>query len=152
MDDVELDTKNLDNFIKALKDELPRVYVGILGDKSARSGGPVNNATIGLYHEFGTEKMPKRSFLRQPLGDHLKSTMDNSGVFDADAMKEVIRSKSVITWLKKLGVLAEGIIKEGFNSNGYGKWKPHAPGYHNNTGNILVDTQQLRDSITSEVI
>lgn len=152
MSDDDFDTKNLDKFIKAMKDELPRIYVGIMGAKTTRSSAGINNATVGLMHEVGTEHLPVRSFLRVPIATHLKSKMASSGAFDKDALAEVIRSKSVVPWLKKVGIIAEAIVAEGFASGGYGQWPAWKPGYKNNTGMLLVDTQQLRNSITSEVV
>lgn len=62
----ELDTKNLDKFIKALSKRISNVKIGILGG-GARDDGKTN-AEIGAIHEFGTSTMPQRSFLRVQIG------------------------------------------------------------------------------------
>lgn len=139
-----MDTKNLDALIKSLKGELPKVKVGILGDS--------RNATIGAAHEFGTSKLPRRSFLRVPIADHFEKYMESSGIFTRESLEKVIEDRSMIPWLTRMGILAEKIVAEAFSTGGFGKWaKWKNPNYENNTGQILIDTQQLRNSITSEV-
>ena len=152
-----LEIKGLDQLLKALKKQPPIGRIGILGSKNNRtkkegSGSAPTNATIGAAHEYGTSTHEQRSFLRVPLADNLDKEIENSGALDKDVMREVIKSGSVMPWLSKIMVLAEGIVAGAFDSNGYGKWAPwKTKGYENNTGQILVDTHQLRDSITSEI-
>lgn len=151
-DDEKYDTKNLDNLIKAFKDNLSRARVGVLGSKVTRGtdkSAGLNNATIGAMHEFGTSKLPVRSFLRVPISDNLENRMESAGAFNKEELDEVVKTASFVPWLKKVAILAEGIVADAFSSNGFGKWKPTK---HVNGGNTtLVDTGQLRDSITSEV-
>lgn len=152
---IELNTRDLDRFIKGLKDaELPSCKIGIMGDKAMRkanTGEPgVTNADIGARHEYGIG-VPQRSFLRTPISDNLANYLKKSGALDEDVMKEVVKTGAVTPWLKKVAVVGESIVADAFSSNGFGKWQPWAPGYVNNTGQILVDTQQLRNSITSVV-
>lgn len=152
-----MNLKGCDQLLKAFKGKLPVVSVGILGSKNSRTGKNNSNATIGAYHEqpagmeFGSTKMPQRSFLRVPLTDNLDKKIESSGALNKDVLAEVIRTGALKPWLQKIGVLAEEVIQGAFDSGGYGKWAPWSKGYTNNTGQILVDTQQLRDSITSEV-
>lgn len=152
-DETTLETKGLDQLLKALKAPPPNSRIGVLGGNNARQKDKAaTNATIGAAHEFGTENMPQRSFLRVPLTDNLNKRIESSGLLDADVMKEVIKVGSVIPWLKKIMGIAEGIVAEAFASNGFGKWAAwKTKGYTSKTGNVLVDTEQLRDSITSEV-
>lgn len=172
-DTVEVNTRGLDQLLKALKVKPPIAKVGILGDKNTRtqaakalsyaqvlkietprkSSEQPNNASIGYDHEFGnpTRGLPQRSFLRVPLIDNLSKKIESSGALDKDSFDQVLKTGSILPWMKKIAVLAEGIVIEGFSNSGYGKWAPHSPGYTNNTGQVLVDTAQLRDSITSEV-
>lgn len=150
-----LNTKNLDQLIKALKDSLPRARVGVLANKTTRGAMITNgqtNASIGANHEFGTDKIPQRSFLRVPIAEHLQSKMEDAGAFDKDAIKEVIKQGSTLPWVKKIAVLAEAIVAEAFATKGFGKWPAwKTPNYKNGGNTLLVDTGQLRDSITSEV-
>lgn len=149
MADDELNTDGIDKLMKALKGKLPSIRVGILGG-GARSDG-LTNAEVGAFHEFGTTKIPQRSFLRIPITENLNKKLEQSGAFDKAALAQVIKTKSILPWMSKVGVLAEGIILEAFASNGYGKWPGWSVGYKNKTGQILVDTQQLRSSITYEI-
>jgi len=150
---VKLNADNLDAIIKALKKaEKSNVVVGILGDHNARADGS-SNADIGAAHEFGSpaRHLPIRSFLREPLTDHLNEYLKKSNLFDKKEFKKVIKEKSIIPWLKKIGIVAEQVVREAFDSGGFGKWPEWRGNYKSATGNILVDSTQLRDSITSEV-
>lgn len=152
MSDDGLNTKNLDNLMKALKENLSRARVGILGAKTTRKEPGETNAGIGALHEFGTSKLPVRSFLRVPIADNLQKKMEASGAFDKDVLKEVVQQATMIPWLKKIAVLAEGIVAEAFQTGGFGKWTAwRTPGYKNYNNRILDDTGQLKDSITSDV-
>jgi phage gpG-like protein len=150
MTDVTLKMDGLEKLLKALKDKAPTIRVGILGNSNARSTKGPNNATIGAYHEFGTTKMPQRSFLRIPISDNLQKEMESSGALDKDVLRAVMASGSLVPWAKKVAVLAEGIVAEAFATGGFGKWKPSNMSYKANH-QTLVETQQLRNSITSEV-
>lgn len=152
MTEGSLKIGGLDNLLKVLKGRSEHVRVGILGSHAHRtSEDGVSNATVGAAHEFGTSKLPERSFLRGPISEHLAKRLEAYGPLDKDLITEILKTKSYKPWLKIVGVIAEGIVAEAFGTNGFGKWAPHAPGYTNNTGMILVDTQQLRNSISSEV-
>lgn len=149
--EVELKTGHLDRLIKSLSGELPSVKVGILGAKTARHGSTANtNAAVGLKHEFGQEGMPIRSFLRMPLTEQMQRYLDNSKAFTKDVLKDVLAELSIIPWLKKIGIIGETIVLDGFNSGGFGKWKPSIMTKKRNH-QTLVETQQLRNSISSEV-
>jgi len=170
---LSLNTLGIDQLIKALKSSLSRARVGVLGAKTNRDGlanrggrsvnaekpiaasGPINpstNAAIGMIHEFGNSNMPQRSFLRVPIAENLQKKLDSSSAFDQDVLREVLREGSIEPWLEKTAVIGENIVLEAFDTGGYGKWPPwRTPGYENNTGQILVDSTQLRNSISSEV-
>jgi phage gpG-like protein len=171
-DDLEFDTKNLDGILKALKNNMSRVRVGILGGKTVRNQTPIQggrsvnatkgkapkgsfsvttNAAVGALHEFGTDKMPQRSFLRVPLAENLQKELESKGAFTPDQMKKVVKEASLVPWLERIAVVALNIVSGAFDTGGYGKWAKWSKGYQSNTGQILVDTQQLRNSITSEV-
>lgn len=134
-----IDTKKLDQVIKSLK-QTGSVKVGILGDS--------RNATIGACHEFGTSKMAQRSFLRMPLSEKLNGKLQLT-----DSMIDKMRdANSVAPWLEEIGITAVGVVLEAFDTGGYGQWAAWKnKNYENNTGMILVDTTQLRDSVTYEV-
>lgn len=148
--DDTMDLSGLDNLIKALKDSKPVGRIGILGDGAAREG-EVSNAEIGLAHEFGTERLPMRSFLRMPLSTELYKRLAVKGAFDKQAKKDILKQGSIVPWLKKVMITAEAIVLEAFSTTGFGMWKPSNMKYKQNK-QTLVETQQLRDSITSEVV
>jgi len=150
-----MNVKGLDNLIKALKEKPPTARVGVLGNKAPRipsedSGQIPNNAEVGVVHEFGNSEHPQRSFLRIPISENLQDYMEKSGALDKETTNEVVKNGSVVPWLKKIAVLAEGIVLDAFDSGGFGKWKPSNMKFKKNQ-QTLVETQQLRNSITSEV-
>lgn len=145
----ELNTKNLDQLIKALKKQKLKGRVGILGKTTARDG-KLNNATIGAFHEFGTTNLPVRSFLRYPITEKLQKYLQQSGAFSKEAVEDVIKQKSLKPWLQKAVIVAESIVIDAFDTGGFGAWQPSNMKYKS-VHMTLVETQQLRDSITSEV-
>lgn len=149
-EDVEFNTKGLDKLLKAFKD-IPKARVGILGGKNPRQNGG-SNASVGAKHEFGdpASGLPIRSFLRVPITEHLQEYLDKSKAFDQDALKKVISESSLREWVAKIGIVAETIVLDGFQTGGFGKWKPSNM-LHKKNQQTLVETQQLRNSITSEV-
>lgn len=151
--DTTLNVKGLDKLIKALKAKVPVARVGILGTKDQRTGKETSNATVGAAHEFGTAHLPQRSFLRVPISEHLSARMESAGALDEDTMKEVIAEGDIVPWMKKVAILAEGIVADAFDTAGFGKWPALNPKTMKKKKNqqILVETQQLRNSITSEV-
>lgn len=150
-EETGLQTKGLENILKMFKSNAT-VKVGILGEKNSRSGS-MTNAQIGAMHEFGTTTIPKRSFLREPISDNLDKELKKAGLLDKKVIAKIIKESSAAELLAQVGILAEGIIADAFATGGFGKWPAwKTKGYENNTGNILVDTQQLRNSITSEVV
>ncbi len=149
-EDTTIHIKGLENIIKALKGKLPVCKVGIFGSKNARSGGK-SNATIGAAHEYGTSSLPVRSFLRVPLSENLDKYLEKSGAFDKDVLEQVLKTASIKPWLEEAGVIAENVVQDAFATGGFGKWPAWKQGYSNNTGDILIDTTQLRNSISHEV-
>lgn len=164
---IELNTKPLDRLVMAFKGRIPVARVGILGKKVSRSEVKVNstntgykkikgseapqtNAEIGAKHEFGDGKTVIRSFLRVPLTEHLQAFLEKSGAFDKDSLKKVVREGSIRIWVEKMAGVAEQVIAEAFASGGFGKWKPSNM-KNKKVQMTLVETQQLRNSITSEV-
>lgn len=139
------DLKELSKILKALKN-VPKLRVGILG-----SG---KNATIGAVHEFGSpaRNIPQRSFLRVPISEHLEEELEQSGLLDQEALKEVIKQQTLLPYVEKIGIAAVAVIDDAFETSGDGKWqKWKNPNYQNEGGMVLVNTGQLRESVTYEV-
>jgi hypothetical protein len=150
MSEIRLDTTGLEALIKAFS-HIPKARVGVLADKNSR-GQDSGNADIGAKHEFGENGMPIRSWLRMPLTTKFREFLENSGAFDKEVLADIIREGSIAKWVEKMGLVGEQTIAAAFASGGFGQWKAHAPGYENNTGMILVDSQQLRNSVSSQVV
>lgn len=149
-DKVQVDTKELDKIIRLFGMKMPITRVGIIGNNTRKGTGP-SNADIGAAHEFGSTKVPKRSWLLMPLTSKLQGEVEKSKDLDESSLKEAVKEGSLVRWFKTLGILGEKIIQEAFRTGGFGKWKQWSKGYSNRTGQILVDTQQLRNSVTSDV-
>lgn len=130
------------------------VKVGILGNDDSRQGegALLGNAGIGVVQEFGslTNNIPPRSFLRMPLEtkkDRLEATFEKVGV------KQKLLEGDARGALQSLGFVAEQIIDDAFKSQGFGNWAPNKPSTVAKKGSSkpLIDTSQLRRSITSKV-
>lgn len=105
---------------------------------------------VGAQHEFGTQDVPRRSFLRTPfwvkrneLGDFIQKQFT----------KVAEKGTPAIQVLGLIGVEAQTISQDAFTNGGYGVWKPLAQSTIDEKGSsqILVDTNALRSSITYEV-
>lgn len=164
---VNIDTVRLSILEEALNRHL-KTQVGIMGDKNARkdidrassgkaktvkgSTATLTNAQIGFLHEFGSYalKIPERSFLRMPLMLFLKDAVNEGGakINQAIEMADVHKAYAI------LGIAAEKVIQEGFASGGYGNWPKLRPITIALKGSsaILIDSGQLRKSITSKVV
>lgn len=148
-DTIIIKDKGLKQLLKAMKGTIPVARVGVLGGNGNRTDA-VTNADVGAAHEFGTDKLPVRSFLREPITDNLNKRLQEAGAFDKQNLNEVIRIGSLLPWLQKVAVVANGIVLEAFDTGGFGKWKPSDFSKKKNH-QTLVETQQLRNSITWDV-
>ena len=152
----EIDLKGMENFVKAVRSSNPPyAKIGVLGANVTRDGGKPTNADIGAAHEYGSPErgLPVRSFLRVPLAEQLPKRLEDTDLLGEDEMRKVAETGSLTPWMKKIAVIAVGVVKEAFATQGYGKWPSwKTPGYTNNTGQVLMDTKQLERSITEEVV
>lgn len=157
---ADLIDKGLKNLIKALKAP-PHARVGILSGKAARkstgSKSAPNNATIGAAHEYGSPSrgLPQRSFLRVPINDHLDSELEKNPLTARQTFESAAKDGTLLKFLSLLGATAERVVRLGFTNNGYGKWEKLSKQRLDEKtikSNILVDTTQLRESISNEVV
>lgn len=164
---VELDTSGLDRLIAALGKPAPEVKIGILAD-SPRSGGKLTNAQVGEFHEQGTKRrkkgvvqhgieqevgtdlLPVRSFLRVPLSLYWGKRMEAAGMMSEAAFKAIIEAGSFRAWANRAAVIGEGIVSDAFDTGGFGQW-PASKMKRKKVHQTLVETQQLRNSVSSEV-
>ena len=130
---------DFNKIIKELSNKMPYVKVGVLGEHANRIDGKMNNADVGLIHEFGSKNAPMRSFLRMPLGFYLNDKIRSS---DYDGKMSISDS------LYRIGAIAQAICQESFLTEGFGTWRPS----QKSEGRTLVDTGQLMNSIKFEVV
>jgi hypothetical protein len=146
---IKLDLKILKEIEKELNTN-EYVKIGILGSKNSRNDANTN-AGIGIVHEFGSasKNIPERSFLRMPLKEKLPNMLSDIG---KSVILGIVR-KNANLFLKKMGVLGEQIIQEAFDTGGFGKWQKLDDKTIKRKGfdKTLIDTTQLRKSVTSEV-
>lgn len=155
-EEVQFNDKVLQDLLKAFSGKLPQAKVGILGDDNARNRGG-SNASIGAKHEFGLMtkisgrdvKLPIRSFLRVPIIENFQKYLEQSGM-NEKTIKEIQQAKSIVPFVKRLGILAERIVFDAFTSDGFGKWKPSNMKFKKNHM-TLIETSQLMNSVNSEV-
>lgn len=151
-DETTLNTKVLESLIKALKENNYVTRVGILGGKDARTGASNSNATIGAAHEFGTTKIPRRSFLRMPLENQFSKELEKAGLMNEKDINQIIKDTSMLSFAKKIGGIAVATILKAFDTAGFGTWKPlkDETMEKKKVKQILVESHQLRDSIIFE--
>lgn len=148
------------NYVRQLEDlSKKEVVVGIpaSANKNHKSedGEIIKLAELGAIHEYGSPKLriPQRSFLRIPLQtnhDRLLKFISKELSFS-----EIDTNNA----LGKLGALGQSVVLEAFKTQGDGKWKPLSPltelyrkkGNSSGSSKPLIDTGQLRQSITFEV-
>lgn len=127
------------------------VRVGIMGNKTNRKNDVgITNADVGFIHEFGTSKIPKRSFLRMPIFQKNEDIL--AYVKKAGALKKLAKGKMVEV-LADIGIACERVILQAFASSGWGDWATNAPSTirRKKSDSPLIDTGQLRRSISSVV-
>lgn len=102
------------------------VKVGLPADKlSAKAyDGGASIMQVGGMHEYGTEKMPARSFLRMPF--ELKASEVNAFI-QAEFKKVIDGSSTAEKALGRIGVYTTNISKEAFRTNGFGQWADLSP-------------------------
>ncbi len=162
---VTYDFSKLDKFAKSVSKDY-RVKVGILGKHDARRAVGASNATIGLVHEFGSfkQKIPMRSFLRM----HLAFKANKILLAMVKPTLKLLAKGDYKQIFVILGLKCEEIIQEAFVTSGWGSWVPNkmktiiaktpkklrakfARMGKALIGKPLIDTSQLRKSITSRV-
>lgn len=147
---VDFDNSGFKVIKEALKDSY-KTRVGLLGSDGAKDRDGMTNAEIGRIHEFGsiTRGIPRRSWLRKPLEENIMKWVKSH----AEEYKQLMEKGDLKKWYSALGLEAEKIIGEAFES-GY-DWKPLSPktiARKKGSDKILIDTSQLRSSVSSQVL
>jgi hypothetical protein len=148
---VKHDFSVLDKFVKGLELNMV-VQVGIFGAHTNRKDSKGNtNADVGAANEFGTSKIPKRSWLRDPIFQNSEQILKY--VQTAGALRKLAAGKKIEV-LADLGIACENAIERAFDSAGFGQWAPNASSTIRRKGSDspLIDTKQLRFAVASAVV
>lgn len=130
------------------------------------------NAEIGAKMEFGDPTpqvwidrkgierhvtgIPPRSFLRSPIhlhGDRIMKFAKNEATEELKGAPK--NSKRTATrLLSRVGIAAETVVQEAFDTQGDGSWDPNSPETMDakDSDHPLIDTGQLRRSIDSRAV
>lgn len=130
--------------------------VGVVGDTAARkdSGNEgITNAEIGLINEFGSveNNIPARSWLRFPM---FFKEREIAQYVKSPTIMSLLMAGQVTQAFQLLGIFGESIVQEGFETRGFGQWKPNKPSTIARKGSSapLIDTSQLRRAVSSDVV
>lgn len=153
---ITMNLTGLGKLVDDLRDHKARV--GVLGDsgKNGRDDDvPITNAELMLIHEFGSEtnNIPPRSALRMPIetkkGDLVKS------IRKSQTFKGHIETGDIMKAVETVGVMAEAIVQDAFETKGFGQWPAKSPATQaqsQNPAQPLIESGQLRRAITSDAV
>lgn len=160
--EVKLDISKMETLVKFLQGGMPGIKVGIMGQKNARKAqghsNTPSNAEVGFVNEFGKvdgfPKIPARSFIRMPLNTHFYDKLLEKKSLTKEEFEKAIKDGKADKFAEKIGLVAEETIQDAFSTRGWGEWKENAELTKELKGSDspLIDTGQLRRSITSKVI
>lgn len=123
-----------------------------IGRPSKSLGADKTNAEIGADHEFGNigRGLKQRSFLWMPLSLYLNDAVQKK----AAVFNRLINLADLHQCYATLGIVAENVVQAAFQSGGFGNWPDISAETKARKGSdkILIDTAQLRKSITSRVV
>lgn len=165
---VKSNLDELNNLISILNTKYT-LRIGILGSAAKAvhdKESALTNAQIGTFHEFGTDKLPRRSFLEDSIKFKLNMKTNNLSSLKKAAFKAFFIQKKPVLFFRTLGAKCLEAIEDGFATNGFGLWAPLSENYRQRkikkakgkekkfaqAINILTDTGKLRHSISMKVI
>lgn len=123
------------------------VDIGILDGEVHPDGDGQTIATIGAHNEFGvfSKNLPARSFLRMPITLQIEDIKDSVRL----NAKANILDQNVKGIFEDMGAAAVEVVREAFDTQGWGQWPDNAPYTIAKKGRNepLVDTGVLRDKI-----
>lgn len=147
---------NLDG-LEEIKERVGKTYrtrVGIIGSKAGQEHeGGITNAELGLIQMFGslTRGIPARDFLLMPLMTKHREIIQS---FGSASIRAAFAAGDYKKMFVLLGVKAEEIIQEAFETSGFGRWQKNAYSTIQQKGSSrpLIRWGELRRSITSDVV
>lgn len=155
---VKLDIGKMKVLVSFLEGGMPDVKVGVISKNNKRQKGKPTNAEVGFANEFGVHtgktKIPARSFIRMPLETHFYKNLLSKKSLTKKEFEKAVKNGKADEFAKKVGVVAEETIQDAFATRGWGKWKENKPSTikRKKSDSPLIDTGELRRSISSEVI
>ncbi len=137
--------------VEKLAKQQPTIAVGIVSSDK-HQGSTLSVAEIGTIHEFGTKRIPARSFLRAVLDKHRLSytAQLNGAIYMSihDAAKQ--KSDATIRNFHKLGLRIVGDIQRHI-ARGIPPPLAESTIARKGSSTPLIDSGQLRRSITHVV-
>lgn len=144
------DFSKLEKLIKELGGK-HSVDVGVFADAKTPDGMQV--AEYGAYNEFGSivvkDRPPKRSFIRMPI----EQKQDKIATYVSGKAKDHLEEGDVKAVFQDIGIAAESVIQEAFDTQGFGSWAPNAEYTikHKGSSTPMIDDGTLRKAITHRV-
>lgn len=129
------------------------VRVGFLRSE-AHQGSDMTVAKIAAIHEFGTDTMPERSFMRSAI-DGNKGKIQKT--IDTLASKVIDGKMPQKQALGLIGEMIKGLMKQRITAQGpgvKGAWQDISQATKDRKGSskILIDTGQMINSISWEIV
>ena len=144
------DFSRLEKLIEGLEGDYS-IDVGVFSEAKTPDGKQV--AEYGAYNEFGSivvkDRPPKRSFIRMPI----EQKQDKIETYVAGKAQGHLETGDVKAIFQDIGIAAESVIQEAFDTQGFGAWKPDADSTVARKGSSapLIDDGTLRKAVTSRV-
>lgn len=126
----------------------PYVDVGVLGGehKGEGEGAEMSNILLARVHEYGTDTVPERSFIRSTLFEQRPAIIELVKILK----HQIYTGKTTVSKaLDVIGLQVQALIR-GKISDGDPAWPPLSPKTIAKKGSSkpLIDTGQLQKSIT----
>lgn len=129
--------------VEKIKSDEPYVKIGFPEEKSeSKTGTNLTVAQVATFHEFGTEHIPERSFIRSTVAENradINSFIEN--------LKPSILNGASLKALSILGEYVQNLIKKKIQTGG--DWAPLKASTIRAKGSSkpLIDTGQMLNSI-----
>lgn len=152
------DENNVGEYLKMLE-ELSSTYVeiGILGDGDKYKGSDITVLGVATIHEFGLNmvdkngnriNIPERSFIRSSYDANKNKLFD----LESELAKVLELKLPVDAFFNLVGELSVGIIQRHLTEDVKSPPLADSTIRAKGSSNPLIDTQQLRDSISFKVV
>lgn len=117
--------KVMQSSLQKMKDGHYQVQVGVFGNKTVRrEKAGLTNAEVALIHEMGsvTRNIPRRSFLWDTFihrGKDMEAALKGP-------LETLFKKGKVEEYLKQVGIAGENLVRQAFETSGWGTWAPNA--------------------------